>query len=942
MADPGDEPRPMVYSDFVLEVQPGRGRTYPLTVRSSAGDVRATLHVPFDDQELKNRLLEIEVALLRSGGERRKVLSSDHQAVQDFGQALFETLFVADVRALYDRSREIAGNEGKGLRLKLRIEPARLAALPWEFLYDPRQGDYISLSAATPIVRDAGVTQPVRPLAISPPLRILGMIASPPDLADLDTEQERQRIETALAPLRTRGLVDLTWLAGQTWRDLQREIRRTDFHVFYFVGHGGFDPGSEEGLIALADDAGNTQHLPATELAMLLADEPSLRLVVLNSCEGARGGAQDVFSSTAAILIRRGVPAVIAMQYSISDRAAIEFAGSFYEPLADGWPIDAAVGQARQAIRIAIPGTMEWATPVLHLRAPDGVLFEVQRRQLPPEKSSSTPFGHVTEGIPPNPPYQRADAPIRTFAITVQRGSGNESPVAVEYDRGDGSYPIRREGRLRLDPGTLPHPTINASEYGRILGQALFANGIREAFSRAMHASSDRLHVQLAVEDPQLASLRWERLNAPFDEGWHPIALDQRTPFSFYVGSGSDRSVSPLNSRDLRALLVAASPTNAADYNLAPLDVAATVKTMRASLGDIPHDVLADVSDAVGPPTLDALCKLLTDRRYPLLYISCHGIVPPHSRHPELVLFLAKPDGTAGPVESSRLVNRLSILQGGHGLPHLICLSVPDSAELARNLVRDLGIPAVVAMNDRVSFETAQALWPQFVDRLRQHGEVDRALVEARAGLADRFDILTPVLYGRLRGRPLFTAAKLPTMSLGNSGDGPTPPGRSGSDRSPASAVDTGQSDGGRPLQVFLCHSSGDKSAVRALYQRLRTESVQPWLDEEDLLPGQRWQEEIPKAVRASGLILVCLSRASVTKAGYLQKEITIALDVATEQPEGTIFIIPVRLEECDVPDRLREWHWVDYFAEGGHERLMRSVRKRAADLGVRIEAGER
>ena len=137
-----------------------------------------------------------------------------------------------------------------------------------------------------------------------------------------------------------------------------------------------------------------------------------------------------------------------------------------------------------------------------------------------------------------------------------------------------------------------------------------------------------------------------------------------------------------------------------------------------------------------------------------------------------------------------------------------------------------------------------------------------------------------------------------------------------------------------RPLQVFLCHSSGDKPAVRELWARLRIEEgITPWLDEEDLLPGQDWEREIPKAVKASDVVIVCLSRSATSKAGYVQKEIRYALDVAEEQPEGTIFLIPLKLEECDVPERLRRWHWVDAHKPAGYERLMRALHARAATL---------
>ena len=138
-----------------------------------------------------------------------------------------------------------------------------------------------------------------------------------------------------------------------------------------------------------------------------------------------------------------------------------------------------------------------------------------------------------------------------------------------------------------------------------------------------------------------------------------------------------------------------------------------------------------------------------------------------------------------------------------------------------------------------------------------------------------------------------------------------------------------------RRLKVFLCHASGDKPTVRDLYHRLRAAGFDPWLDEEKLLPGQDWQLEIPQAVRSSDAVVICLSRRAVTKAGYVQKEIRYALDVADEQPEGAIFLIPLRLEECEVPQRLRRWQWVDFFQEQGYERLLRALRARAESLGL-------
>ncbi|CAK8723799.1 MAG: TIR domain-containing protein [Candidatus Electronema aureum] len=126
--------------------------------------------------------------------------------------------------------------------------------------------------------------------------------------------------------------------------------------------------------------------------------------------------------------------------------------------------------------------------------------------------------------------------------------------------------------------------------------------------------------------------------------------------------------------------------------------------------------------------------------------------------------------------------------------------------------------------------------------------------------------------------------------------------------------------------RIFLCHSSADKAKVRELYHRLKKDGYYPWLDEEDLLPGQDWQYEIRKAVRSSAIVIVCLSRNSVNKRGYVQKEICFALDAAEEQPEGKIFIIPVRLEDCEVPARLSRWHWMNLYEANGYQRLIKAI----------------
>lgn len=138
-----------------------------------------------------------------------------------------------------------------------------------------------------------------------------------------------------------------------------------------------------------------------------------------------------------------------------------------------------------------------------------------------------------------------------------------------------------------------------------------------------------------------------------------------------------------------------------------------------------------------------------------------------------------------------------------------------------------------------------------------------------------------------------------------------------------------------RRLRVFLCHSQGDKPAVRALHERLLQDGFQPWLDEVDLMPGVKFRDTIAQAVQSSEVVLVCLSKASVTKEGFVQNEIHQALEVAKEKPEGTIFLIPARLEECQVPNRLSAYQWVDLWQSNGYSKLCQSLQIRADHLGI-------
>src|SRR6266446_10392490 len=127
--------------------------------------------------------------------------------------------------------------------------------------------------------------------------------------------------------------------------------------------------------------------------------------------------------------------------------------------------------------------------------------------------------------------------------------------------------------------------------------------------------------------------------------------------------------------------------------------------------------------------------------------------------------------------------------------------------------------------------------------------------------------------------------------------------------------------------KIFLCHANEDKSQVRDVYRRLQEEGFEPWLDEEDLIGGQLREQEIRRTLKNSDFILIFFSQNSVAKRGYVQREMKLALDTWEEVPEGQIHTIPVRLDDCTIPEQFRKVQWVDLFNDLGFERIVRAIR---------------
>jgi CHAT domain len=365
------------YLDFDLQMETAPRGFRAHVVNSPVGQASCVFKMPFSDLELENFFLK----MAQSRGVTRRAKVTDAGPTHELGGRLFAAVFDEDVFACLRSSIDEADRQGKGLRIRLRLaETPELANLPWEYLYNSKQRKFVSLSIQTPIVRFMELPERIKPLAVSPPLRVLVMISSPSDYQQLDVEQEWTKLREATSELEARGAIVLERLSAGTLEALQHRLRRGMYHIFHFIGHGGFE--NDDGVLVMETPHGKGRPVGGCDVGTLLHDHCSLRMAILNACEGARCSQTDPFSGVAQSLVLQGIPAVMAMQFEISDQAAISLAHEFYGAVADGYPVDAALAEARKAV-FAAGNAVEWGTPVLYLRAPDGRIFDVDTSRIP-------------------------------------------------------------------------------------------------------------------------------------------------------------------------------------------------------------------------------------------------------------------------------------------------------------------------------------------------------------------------------------------------------------------------------------------------------------------------------------------------------------------------------------------------------------------------------
>lgn len=377
----------MRYENFALQIRPAAPgpdskASYEVSAASPlSGEGRGSLGLSEEAREILDYL-----RYQKRGSFWAEDDGSHHP--RSMGERLFAGIFAGEVQRLYDFCRGrlwISDGEtpdGAGLRLQFHLDPSEPASLrfhsvPWEILCSPLDGGFLALDARRSVVRFLDLPRPAAPPSFELPLKVLVVLSSPRRLASLNARAEQEAIEQAWS---VQNEVHVTVLGRGTLQNLRNALAQDAFDVVHFVGHGEYDHGSGEGSLLFEAEDGQAEPVGAGKLYRILQERSLPSLVLLNACETALladSSEIDPFVAIPTALLQAGIPAVVAMQLPISDRAAIAFSGAFYRSLAHGEGIDRAVYEGRLAIHLADQASFEWAAPALYLRSTLGPLFEL-------------------------------------------------------------------------------------------------------------------------------------------------------------------------------------------------------------------------------------------------------------------------------------------------------------------------------------------------------------------------------------------------------------------------------------------------------------------------------------------------------------------------------------------------------------------------------------
>lgn len=437
------------YIELVIELRDvdEAGDSFVVSALPSPVGDASPVRVPLRLQELKQDLARLE----------RKLLPFPR--LMAFGERLGDRLLPAgEVRDLFRAALGKAGRDG-GVRVRLVIRDPRLAQLPWEYAYihdagsERHRSHFLLLNPQLSLVRHEVMRGEPLPVAAADPTRLRVVIATAGvttatvgalgevELDPLDVALECEAVVGAVRDLVVDGVtVEAERVLDEVTEGELTKALLTGADVFHFAGHGVFATDAETnasgapadgtgGFILVHEARGSTagRALAADDLAMTL-QRAGVRVAVLGACESARRGDASPWSAIAPAMVRRGLPAAVAMQYEVVDEQATAFSRMLYTALAAGLSLDEAVSAGRQALLDSDGGKgLEWGVPVLYMRAATGVLF-------PALASRASATG------------ARLTAAINQVVDTVAKGG---EMIGMRADRlADRDYDVKQKARV--------------------------------------------------------------------------------------------------------------------------------------------------------------------------------------------------------------------------------------------------------------------------------------------------------------------------------------------------------------------------------------------------------------------------------------------------------------------------------------------------------------
>ncbi|HEX8204069.1 MAG TPA: CHAT domain-containing protein [Isosphaeraceae bacterium] len=708
--------------------------SYAVRASSSQGEGRGVFRFPFSTREAIDLVV------------RGPQLAAE--AIDDLGRRLFRAAFAEEIRELFTVTHREAIRTNRKLRLLLVLEPPELAELPWEILRPPDWAFAPALSQREPIVRRIDLLGEHRGVDVGDALEVLLVAALPQDQHQLDLDRERQGILRALEPLQLAGKVRVTDLGRARKAEVLDQLRSGRHHVLHFMMHADINE-AQGGVLVLEDEGQGSALLESEELAIALSSNPqaATRLVILNACRTADDGPTRPGRGLAAVAVRLNLPAVVAMQYPISDLAAIEFAHEFYRRLVQGWGVDEAIAWARYAIRFNLrqeEPSREWITPVLYLRSKDTCLFRGTTANALDYTPDAQPAEELSRLVGQVKSLPKTGKSPEELVLSIRRtgGEGGRFDVRLETPEGPAEATIElpemytASMRVPDAPGydqdeRYPGDPDQLKRMGSDLFARLFVGDLGAKFRAARaraRASRSRLRLSLVADDERMDHVPWEFLLDP-STGLFLTLEGSSQPFLRRIEAPGAVAPEPID-LPLRILFVACNPRD-----MAPLNLQREWEWLQKAVQGISPDRVR--VERLQDPTRGQVFDALNDGGYHVLHFAGYDSFCTSGGCLDEGIVLLDEDAKRDDLPPDQLANLLS---GLASLRLVVTNTCQTAARLAPTLVRG-GIPGAIGMRFAVLDDVAVQFSLLFYKALlKLDWDVAAALAEARKLLWVKMD----------------------------------------------------------------------------------------------------------------------------------------------------------------------------------------------------------